>query len=100
MLFIIRTGKNARRPDYETFKGLKLGLEAIKTGGSMCTVFNAANEYAVARFLDGEIPFTGIYDVIEACMKAHENISKPSLEQILAVEEATVKYASDFFSKK
>ncbi len=88
------------KPDYETFKGLKLGLEAIKTGGSMCTVFNAANEYAVARFLDGEIPFTGIYDVIEACMKAHENISKPSLEQILAVEEATVKYASDFFSKK
>ena len=88
------------KPDYETFKGLKLGLDAIRTGGSMCTVFNAANEYAVARFLEGKIAFTGIYDVIEACMKEHKNITSPTLEEILAAEEETVKFASEFFSKK
>lgn len=88
------------KPDYETFKGLKLGLDAIRTGGSMCTVFNAANEYAVARFLEGKIAFTGIYDVIEACMKEHKNIASPTLEEILAAEEETVKFASEFFSKK
>lgn len=74
------------KPDYRTFKGLALGLEAIRTGGSMCTVFNAANELAVARFLDGDIPFTGIYDIIERNMRKHVNIPNPTLEQILAAE--------------
>ncbi len=83
------------KPDYETFKGLKLGLEAIKTGGSMCTVFNAANEYAVARFLKGEISFTGIYDIIEMCMKAHNVIESPTLEQILETE----KWATDYIKR-
>lgn len=82
------------RPDYETFKGLALGLSAIKTGGSICTVFNAANEYAVARFLEGRIPFTGIYDIIEECMKRHSNIAEPTLEQILGTEQSVYELAA------
>ncbi len=82
------------RPDYNTFKGLALGLEAIRTGGSMCTVFNAANEYAVARFLEGRIGFTGIYDIIEACMRAHKNIACPDLTEILETEAWAYEYAS------
>lgn len=77
------------KPDYETFKGLRLGLEAIRQGGSICTVFNAANEYAVAEFLKGEISFTGIYDVIEKAMSKHSNIECPSLEEILETEKWT-----------
>ena len=84
------------KPDYDTFKGLALGLEAIRQGGSICTVFNAANEYAVARFLDGKIGFTGIYDIIEHCMRGHQNIAAPTLEQILRIEEETVRKASNF----
>lgn len=80
------------KPDYDTFRGLKLGLEAIKTGGSMCTVFNAANEYAVSRFLRGEIGFTDIYDIIEKAMRAHRNIVDPSLEQILDTEQWTINF--------
>ncbi|MBO4506961.1 MAG: 1-deoxy-D-xylulose-5-phosphate reductoisomerase [Lachnospiraceae bacterium] len=87
------------KPDYATFKGLALGLEAIKQGGSICTVFNAANEYAVARFLKGEIGFTGIYDIIEYCMRGHENIAEPTLDEILQTEAETYEKASELFSK-
>ncbi|MCR5429075.1 MAG: 1-deoxy-D-xylulose-5-phosphate reductoisomerase [Lachnospiraceae bacterium] len=87
------------KPDYSTFKGLKLGLDAIRLGGSICTVFNAANEYAVARFLKAEIGFTGIYDIIEHCMNGHENIAEPGLDDILRTEAETYKKASELFSK-
>ena len=87
------------KPDYATFKGLALGLEAIKQGGSICTVFNAANEYAVARFLKGEIGFTGIYDIIEYCMNGHTNIAEPTLDEILRTEAETYEKASELFSK-
>ena len=80
------------RPDYETFRGLKLGLDAIKQGGSICTVFNAANEYAVSRFLHGQIRFTDIYGIIESAMAAHKNIANPSLEEILDTEEWTKNF--------
>lgn len=81
------------RPDYGTFKGLRYGLEAIRTGGSICTVFNAANEYAVARFLEGRIGFTGIYDIIYECMAAHRNVQNPSLDEILDTERWVYDYA-------
>ena len=87
------------RPDYDTFRGLKLGLEAVKRGGSICTVFNAANEYAVARFLEGKIRFTDIYDIIEKCMKKHVNIPEPSLEEILDTERETYDIASKEIQK-
>ncbi len=83
------SGLEFDKPDYETFRGLKLGLDAIKKGGSICTVFNAANEFAVAKFLKGEIGFTDIYDIIEKCMENHENISFPTLEEILKTESET-----------
>ncbi|MBO7633069.1 MAG: 1-deoxy-D-xylulose-5-phosphate reductoisomerase, partial [Lachnospiraceae bacterium] len=87
------------KPDYTTFKGLKLGLDAIRQGGSICTVFNAANEYAVARFLKGEIGFTGMYDIIEHCMRGHVNIAEPGLDDILRTEAETYKKASELASE-
>lgn len=79
-------------PDLETFKGLALGYRAGRTGGSMPTVFNAANEEAVALFLEDRIRFLDIADVIEQAMDAHENIPEPCLDEILSVET----WARDF----
>ncbi len=76
-------------PDTETFMGLKYAYEAIKTGGNMPTVFNAANEWAVKCFLNKEIPFTGIYDYIEAAMAGIKLIDNPTVDEILDTE-ATV----------
>ena len=59
------------KPDYKVFRGLSLAIEAGKTGGTMPTVFNAANERAVAKFLKGEIKYTDIVRSIEKCMDAH-----------------------------
>lgn len=83
------------KPDYDTFLGLKYGLEAIRQGGSICTVFNAANEFAVAKFLEGTIGFTDIYNIIDACMKAHRNIAEPTLGQILDTERETYARAEE-----
>ncbi len=73
--------------DRETFKGLDLAYLALHIGGSMPTVLNAANEKAVSLFLDENIEFLQIYDIIEECMKAHNTISNPSLGDILKTEE-------------
>lgn len=77
------------RPDMDTFYGLKLAYEAGRTGGSLPTVFNVANELAVGMFLNREIKFLEIVEIIEDCMKAHQNIENPDLQQILDVEAAT-----------
>ena len=73
-------------PDMETFEGLKLAYEVGKEGGSLPTVFNAANEYAVARFLKGEIAFLEIYEMIKSCLAAHTKIEHPDLEDILQTD--------------
>ena len=73
-------------PDMETFEGLKLAYEVGKEGGSLPTVFNAANEYAVARFLKGEIAFLEIYEMIKSCLAAHTKIEHPDLEDILQTQ--------------
>ncbi|MBE5923855.1 MAG: 1-deoxy-D-xylulose-5-phosphate reductoisomerase [Lachnospiraceae bacterium] len=75
------------KPDPDTFLGLKYAYNAIETGGSMPTVFNAANECAVARFLDGKIRFLEIYEMIDYCMKNHKNIDNPDVSQILETEK-------------
>ena len=75
-----------QRPDTEVFRGLPLALRAMKAGGSMPTVFNAANERAVAKFLERRIRFTDIYRIIETCMDAHTVQPDPSLEAILETE--------------
>ena len=80
------------RPDPETFKGLKYAYEAMDIGGSMPTVFNAANEKAVAMFLDDKIKFLDIYDIIRAAMDDHKKIDDPTLDEILDVEQETYEY--------
>ena len=75
------------KPDYKVFRGLSLAIEAGKTGGTMPTVFNAANERAVAMFLKGEIKYTDIVRSIEKCMDAHKVSAHPDLEEILATEQ-------------
>ena len=74
------------RPDPETFTGLKLAYDAAKRGGTMPTVFNAANEKAVSLFLDNKIRFLQIAEVIAAAMDAHSAVENPTVEQILEAE--------------
>ena len=90
------SGILTEQPDRETFRGLDLAYNAIETGGSMPTVLNAANECAVAMFLNGDIKFLQIYDIIETCMKAHTVIGNPTLEEILDTE----RWVYDYINKK
>ena len=78
-------------PDVETFKGLPLAMEAARVGGSMPTVFNAANEKAVALFLQRKIRFLDIYTIIEDAMERHEVVSNPTVEEILKIEQEIYK---------
>lgn len=77
------------KPDMDTFYGLKLAYEAGRKGGTLPTVFNAANELAVRQFLDREIKYLEIVEIIEDCMRAHRNIENPSFKEILDTEAAT-----------
>lgn len=76
-------------PDFETFSGLRLAYEAGKLGGSMPTVYNAANECAVDLFLKRQITYLNIPELIGYAMEKHKIIENPSLEEILLVESAT-----------
>lgn len=75
------------KPDMDTFLGLKYAYEAINTGGSMPTVLNAANELAVAKFLNKTVRFLEIYDMIRFCMDQHKVIDNPGVEEILETEQ-------------
>ncbi len=77
------------KPDMETFTGLKLAMRAAREGGSVPTVFNAANEMAVRLFLNKKIRFLQIPEIIEMCMDAQKRIASPSVEEILACEQET-----------
>lgn len=77
------------KPNTESLRGIPLALEACRAGGSMLTVMNAANEYAVAKFLKKDIGFLQIYDMIEFAMKHHSRIKDPDLDTILGVEQET-----------
>ena len=80
------------KPDMETFYGLKLAYEAGRVGGSLPTVLNAANEKAVAMFLDRKIGYLDIPLIIKTCMDDHKLIENPTLEDILATEQATYDF--------
>ena len=80
------------KPDMETFYGLKLAIEAGKKGGSLPTVFNAANEKAVALFLDRKIRYLQIPEIIQASMENHKNIAGPTVEEILKTEQETYEF--------
>ncbi|MCP1109892.1 1-deoxy-D-xylulose-5-phosphate reductoisomerase [Ohessyouella blattaphilus] len=77
-----------RAPDMDTFYGLKLAYIAGRRGGSLPTVYNAANEKAVAMFLRGEVTFLEIALIIEDCLLHHKVIENPTLEEILETEQA------------
>lgn len=79
-------------PDPETFLGLKYAFEAARAGGSMPTVFNAANERAVSKFLRRQIGFTDIYEIIRSCMDAHRTIAEPDITQILDTEQSVYEF--------
>lgn len=79
------------RPDMEVFEGLKYAFEACKIGGSMPTVLNAANEYAVAKFLDGKIRYVDIVRMIRTAMDHHKLIQNPSVCDILRIQLETEK---------
>lgn len=76
------------KPDMETFAGLRLAYEAAAAGGTMPTVFNAANERAVSLFLEGRIRFLQIAGVIAAAMEEHRTLKNPTVEEILEAEQA------------
>ena len=84
------------KPDISNFEGLALAYEAARVGGSMPTIYNAANERAVSLFLDRQISYLGIVDLIKEAMKQHRVIEKPDLDQILQTEQE----AYQFINKK
>lgn len=77
------------KPNTDVLRGIPLAMEASRIGGTMPTVMNAANEYAVAKFLNKEIKFLQIYDMIEHAMKYHNRVGNPSLSEILEAEKET-----------
>ena len=88
------------KPDMGTFRGLELAYQAGAMGGSLPTVFNAANEWAVARFLNREIGFLDIADSIEAAMNVHRVIPHPSVEQILETEREVREFLEESGKRK
>ena len=81
-------------PDIKTFRGLQLAYDAIAAGGSMPTVFNAANEKAVGLFLDKKIRFLAIYDLIQGAMEQQKVIANPTVDEILEAEAQAHAYIS------
>ncbi len=83
-------------PDMDTFVGLQLGYEAGRIGGSMPTVYNAANEWAVNAFLKGQIGFLSITALMKEAMNHHQVIQNPSLNEILNTEQETYDFIKGF----
>ena len=79
-------------PDMENFPALSMAYKAGKIGGSMPTVFNAANERAVAKFLEEKIYYLEIAEIIQECMEHHQVMADPSVEQILETEQWTYEF--------
>ena len=84
------------KPDTENFRGLSLAYEAMKRGGNIPTVFNAANEKAVSMFLDRKIGYLQITEIINACMEEADFIASPDVDEILGTEA----WAYEFIEKK
>lgn len=76
------------RPRGEVFPALRLARWAGDTGGTLPAVFNAANEVAVEAFLQGQIAFPEIWQLVEECMKAHQVIAHPSLDAIVEADRS------------
>lgn len=87
------------QPDTETFRGLALAYEAMKRGGNVPTIYNAANERAVALFLAGKTGYLNIAEIIETCMEQIAYRENPSLEEILETETLVYEYIERFICK-
>lgn len=85
-------------PDMETFSGLKLAYEVGRKGGSMPTVYNAANERAVAKFLNREIGYLDIMEVIDYALSKHRWIEHPTIEEILEIEQQVYREIDERWS--
>ena len=83
------------RPDADTFECLNLAYRALREGGTMPTVLNAANEIAVGRFLRGEISFFHIAEIIKATMNAHKNIQSINISDVLNADEWARQYSNE-----
>ena len=80
------------KPDTDTFPGLALAFQAARAGGSMPTVYNAANEKAVALFLEHRLSYPGIAELIRAAMEEHRVLANPTVEEILETERQTYEF--------
>ena len=87
------------RPDTETFRGLALAYQAMRSGGNIPTAFNAANEKAVALFLDRKIAYQQIPEMIESCMEAADFIANPTVDEILETEAAAYEHIAGKWGK-
>ncbi len=86
-------------PDFKNFPGLSLAYEAGKAGGSLPVVFNAANEMAVAKFLNREISYLEITDIIGAALGHHKKKEHPSLDEVLSAEQETYEFIKSGWGK-
>ena len=87
------------KADHNKFPCIRLAYETLNEGGSSLAVLNIANDIAVSLFLDGRIQFTDIPIIIEDSINSHQKISKPSLEDIIGVEEITKRYIFENLGK-
>lgn len=87
------------KPDLDELPGLRLAIEAMRIGGSMPVVYNAANEYAVAEFLNHRLGFCGITELIAKAMESHRVLAQPSLDEILMTEQETYAFLRDMNQK-
>ena len=86
-------------PDMENFRGLKLAYDAGKAGGTLPTVYNAANEWAVGRFLNKQIGYLDIIEIIETSMAHHQIIENPDVDAILEAERETYAFIESRWCK-
>ncbi len=80
------------RPDTDTFRGLALAYQAMERGGNIPTAYNAANEKAVALFLEGKISYLTITEIIEAAMEQCRFMKHPNLDEILETEQEVYEF--------
>ena len=90
--FVTLTSITFEQPDMETFRGLQLAYDACRRGGNIPTALNAANERAVAMFLDRKIAYLQIPEIIEACMEQCHFVTNPSVDEILETEKEAYEY--------
>jgi 1-deoxy-D-xylulose-5-phosphate reductoisomerase len=88
------------KPDMKVFKALKIGYDVAKTGGTAAAVFNAANEAAVKEFLEGNIKFVNIVEIIEYCLDKHKVKTDATLEELILADNQTRNEVKEWLTDK